>query len=393
MLLVFVISEFLLWLAFPIHPDPFVWYENESLAYQFDSECMLTLLPNRETANHVSKEDGGGVVYWKTNSRGFRGDELEESPDKRWVVYGDSNIHARFSPLEETFTKQLEGRLRSGTGKTVEVVNAGILGFGPDQNLIRFERDQGELRPDGVVFHVFADNDFGDLVRNRLFDLNAAGELVRSPHPVTPDPSLVMLQEGYAARNYLSASRTWWAVRTALFHVIAMIEGEATGEGRIEEILDLRSDEFAVYEAGGPQKSSMLDDDYDVDVALFPDSEGAQTKRRMMEAVLVKAHALATDAGIDFLVLIQPSKNDLTDGIKPSRRHFEQYADYRPDNLTRFVAEACARNGIDFVNLFDAFRQSDPEQLYLAKQDAHWNAAGQALAAKQVAMRILANGD
>jgi hypothetical protein len=98
------------------------------------------------------------------------------------MVYGDSNVQARFSSLEDTFSHRLEIGLESRLGTKVDVINAGVIGFGPDQSLLRFIKDADVYRPNVVIFHVFADNDFGDLLRNRLFELAPDGTLVETPH-------------------------------------------------------------------------------------------------------------------------------------------------------------------------------------------------------------------
>src|SRR5439155_6628510 len=72
----------------------------------------------------------------------------------------------------------------------IEVINAGVDGFGPDQSLLRFEQEVDVYQPDIVVFHIFADNDFGDIIRNRLFDVDPSGALVKTMHVRTIDHCL-----------------------------------------------------------------------------------------------------------------------------------------------------------------------------------------------------------
>ena len=134
--------------------------------------------------------NGGDTVHWQTNDASFRGRELRSNPGTRVIVYGDSNIQARFSHLDQSFPQRLERHLQASSGGDVEVINAGVVGFGPDQCLIRLSSDIDEHDPDVVVFHVFADNDFGDVVRNRLFELDANGALVRTNQRATLDQTL-----------------------------------------------------------------------------------------------------------------------------------------------------------------------------------------------------------
>ncbi len=116
--------------------------------------------------------NGGHTTRWESNSQALRGPE-PHATDLRVVVYGDSNIMARFSPWDETFTARLETALRNELDSTethkraarqVDVVNAGVDGYGPDQSYLKMRTEMASLRPDIIVLDVFADNDFGDLV-------------------------------------------------------------------------------------------------------------------------------------------------------------------------------------------------------------------------------------
>ena len=98
----------------------------------------------------------------------FRGDELAATNMTRIVVYGDSNVQAVFSTDANTFPEQLESLVSLELGRPVEVVNAGVIGYGPDHYLLRMTADLPLLQPDLVVITIFADNDLGDLLRHRL---------------------------------------------------------------------------------------------------------------------------------------------------------------------------------------------------------------------------------
>ncbi len=151
-------------------------------AFEFN-ESYLVALKKSMTKEYRGKDS----IVWHTNKDGYRGDELRQA-DARVIVYGDSNVLARFSTLEDSFPAQLGSRLSSGLGRDVEVINAGVVGFGPDQSLLKMEDEIDRVRADLVVLHIFADNDFGDLLRNRLFERDAQGRLVETAHARRPDP-------------------------------------------------------------------------------------------------------------------------------------------------------------------------------------------------------------
>jgi len=73
-----------------------------------------------------------------------------------------------------TFTRQLENALKEKGLSDVVVMNAGVQGYGPDQELRRMQRERGEARPDLIVWCLFSGNDYGDLLRNRMARIGTA---------------------------------------------------------------------------------------------------------------------------------------------------------------------------------------------------------------------------
>jgi lysophospholipase L1-like esterase len=361
--------------------------------YEFDSERIASLTPNVSKIYLRSVDGGPLFIRWETNEDGFRGPALMDSPSLRVMVYGDSNVQARFSRQEETFTGQLQRLLQGSTEGEVEVINAGVVGYGPDQSLIRLEADIDRYSPDVIVFHVFTENDFGDIVRNRLFELDDAGELVRTGHPITPDARM---------------PTTWWSRPPGELLSNSMISlfanAFARGRARSKQPHPLLEDdperfrddslrqherEFAVYRARQPRKHSMFSDHYEADIAFAPEGESAQTKRRLFAAVLKRASRVAQERSIPFLVAIQPTSRDLTTNLPNDYQALAGIPGYDRRRLDAWVAAICEEANIDFINLFDVFESTGkPEELYFPSPDPHWNEAGQLVAAQAVAKRI-----
>jgi hypothetical protein len=152
-----------------------------------DHETLYRPIPGALRESQREPQNGGERIVYRINSRGFRGDELEAQPRARVAVYGDSFIHAYYSAQEHTFAARLEHYLSERLGFPVEVVNAGVAGYGPDQELVKMQRELGELRPDLVLIAIFAGNDFGDVARNKLFRLEADGRLRRNSFTIAPE--------------------------------------------------------------------------------------------------------------------------------------------------------------------------------------------------------------
>ena len=355
-------------------------------ALQPDSVYLYGLKPGVRGKFDRTAANGGDVILWQTNAEGFRGRPLEHDPEVRVVVFGDSNIQAVFSSLEHTFVHRLETGLSRATGRDVEVINAGVVGYGPDQSLLRFREVAPSLRPDLIVIDVFADNDFGDLIRNRLFRV-VQGRLESYPHRYrVMQPGLPARLQGFA--NSLLVVR---AARHLL--KLAGVESRANPAGPVvptdpsryvSELIARIEQEQAVY-AGSAPDTLAQSDHYDLDVATDPEGSTARVKIELMEAVLHQFKVEADRMGIKVLAVIEPSAVDLTTNLLLTHRYLSgRFVNYSPERLSSVVEEICRRNAIPYLNLFPVFQPGSPDALYFRDTDNHWNDEGQRLAADTV---------
>ena len=376
--LLFLTIEFVLRL---IYPEKVI--EARS-AYRFDPETLVSLKPDIEKIFERQAINGGNIITWKTNSQGLRGPELQKNPDLRIMVYGDSNIQARFSDYKDTYPQKLKKYLSEQLKDTgIEVINAGLVGAGPDQSLLRFKRDAKKFKPDVVVFHIFSANDYGDLIKNRLFNLNPEGEVVLSGMPTKVD-SEILNREGF--KHFVSSLLIVKAVKK---FIPKQKSPELSADDWVNELLKLNKEYYAVFKNNKPGKFSHFGDYYDLDVATSPGSESSMVKIKLMHGVLLKAYNFARKNNIKFLVQIQPSAVDLTKNILFSYEDLAKFPDYKPVNLTSFIADFCHSRDIPCINLYDVYRLNNPEELYFRGANNHWNDAGQDLAAKASSLYIM----
>lgn len=416
----FIAAEVILRLVYPDKVTEVTKAVPEDSAYRFDEDVLVSLKPNMTRTYIRSQDIGGEVIHWKTNSDSFRGPELMKNPKTRIIVYGDSNIQAEFSELENTFVYKLGEYLKEQGSTGVEVVNAGVVGFGPDQSLIKFQNEVDIYKPDLVIFNIFADNDFGDIIRNRIFELDANGNLVKTKYKSAVDECLTE-KSHHDLRDFLSSLmivkaakklvRSFGGVKTnknlevkkrllsekTLFILqdrnpveLDNISDEELRSITVEELQKLADEEYLIYKASKARHFSHCDDHYDIDIALDPDQESSKTKVRTMEAVLNKAKRLADSKGINFLVLIQPSVIDMTseNGDVLGYQYLQKYPGYKRTNLTGAVKDICVKNKIPYINIYDVFLQNKPSELFFWKYDNHWNDKGQDIAAGEVASFI-----
>jgi lysophospholipase L1-like esterase len=359
--------------------------------FEPDSRLLYRLVPGAERERRLPAADGGERITYRVNRAGFRGDELEaRGRATRVVVYGDSFIQAEFSRLENTFAERLEWRLAERTGKAVEVVNAGVAGYGPDQILRKLERELDLLDPALVIVAIYAGNDFGDLVRNKLYRLDSDGSLRENEAALSPSLAANL---GLSGRESI-VKRIGREARRALARrdgreALAGISAPA----RMEAWLRQARSEWDEYAAGGdPVVRELLRDPYNADVSLTPHSDSARYKVELMDRLLGRMHDLAVAHEVPLVLVLIPHPIDVCGGHESGEVDRRLYPEYRPTALTDALASIAERRGIPYVDLFGPFEEHGARELYFRSADDHWNDFGQRVGADRVAEFLLSRG-
>lgn len=133
-----------------------------TLSVELDPERLFRLLPDP----HI------GI-----NAAGFRDPEILSlgTPPTcdRVAILGDSIVMGMAVDSAMTIAKQLSAI----SNHKVCGYNFGIQGYGPDQSLRVLEDDVIPKHPDLVVLVLYPENDFSDLIRNRMVQVSDSGEL------------------------------------------------------------------------------------------------------------------------------------------------------------------------------------------------------------------------
>jgi len=133
---------------------------------------------------HWTAEGDGWI---EINQEGYRdrSRHVEKAPGTyRVAVFGDSMTEAVQVNLNQTFTYIAEEKLQHER-QNVEVLNFGVNGYGPLQELLLFKEEGPRYRPDLVILAVFLDNDVADghpklaVGRGRTPFLSATGDATR----------------------------------------------------------------------------------------------------------------------------------------------------------------------------------------------------------------------
>lgn len=360
--------------------------------YYQDSSYMLPE-PNTIATHQRHKINGGETIHWQTNSLGIRGPELTAKKGKRIVVYGDSNIQAVFSDLDNTFCKRLEHYLNlSKESPPIQVINAGVQGFGPDQSLLKYLDEQDKLDPDIIILQLFAENDFGDIIRNKLFELSSSGELL--PHKTKNgiDPALKYYIEKEQERGTLSSIISKSKAIKYLnqkfdFDVFSYVKTNNTNKAsdELDQQLAQLDEEYLSYLGQNDKQYSQFDDSFDLDVIIYPNSPSTILKVGLLHSILRTFKKAVEKRSQKLIVMVQPSIYDLIH-FHPFKDHFPQY---KQAALSETMEKIAKEENIPTYNLFNDFITMGPTSLFFKAYDAHWNDKGQDLAAKQMANFLL----
>ena len=126
-----------------------------------DAELGWTPLPD---LNLVRRNANGDLWHIATDAEGIRGpSSWPDEEHTRLLILGDSFAFGEGVDLADRFDTIVRERVPD-----LAVVNLGVMGYGPDQELIRARPWKGQLRRgDALLLLTYHGNDFHDLARTR----------------------------------------------------------------------------------------------------------------------------------------------------------------------------------------------------------------------------------
>jgi hypothetical protein len=340
--------------------------ENLGTVIRYDDLLGWSLVPN---STLISNDAGRGLHYrMDINSIGLREEEVavpKPKGRKRVLILGDSIAFGSGVQGNERFSDLLKHELPGD----VDVVNAGVPGWGNDQELLFYERDLRRLEPDIVVLEFTANNDVvnnelrGPLIeegtkpRFRCVD----GVLTLEP----PDKPVVVATTAKArVKNVLRKSRLLLFVKRRLdmrHYKQHAQEDPSLAHAGYEA--DRHLSHWSVYDTRG---GAAIEAAWNVTGCIF--ARLAQDCREDSVRLIVFAFPLNIEVD-------KPWREDL---IRRTGSDGE-YMDYmRP---YRRMQAICEREGIEFVYPLEAFDHALAAGPLYFEHDSHPNAHAHAVAA------------
>jgi hypothetical protein len=290
------------------------------------------------------------------NSKGLRGAEVEyakPADEVRILVLGDSFTFAEQVNQEETFSQRLEDRLNADQdGKHYRVLNGGSNGWATANELIFLAKEGVRFQPDVVIVAFYVGNDVSDNFERvaSLKDAEAA------------DLELRGVDSFDGPRRFLRHSELYTAIESGVLVKLPWWPQSVNSDASVRKspkTLDDANEAWAITD-------SLLDRTRDV-----TESQGAKFLLMAIPSADVVAQRANSKQSSDDGDELDGTDDDGKPGFEDMQGSLTEIA--RRDNLTE-------------LDLLSALRKADShtkDRLYY-RQNAHWTAAGHAVAADEL---------
>jgi lysophospholipase L1-like esterase len=291
----------------------------------------------------------------EVNSKGLRGAEIEYAKppgERRVLVVGDSFTFAEQVNQNETFTQRLEDRLNAeGGGGGYRVLNAGSNGWATANEAVYLAKEGVRFKPDVVIVALYLGNDVSDNFR-RVATVQDAADA---------DLALRGADSFDGPRRLLRKSELYSWFESGVLAKLPIWQGD-----------------------GGSYSSDRKPP------RTLAEAEEAWT---ITEQLLDRMREVSESQGARFMVMVVPSATAVAQrggtAVKDDDDADEDAEDdTRPgfDDPHGQLAAITARNNLTSLDLLSPMRKADnriKERLYY-RQNAHWTAAGHAVAADEL---------
>jgi hypothetical protein len=321
-----------------------------------------------------TQEDHEFLVPVQINQHGLRDVEHDyaKAPGVfRILLLGDSFVEAMHVPLDACVARRLEEQLNdAAAGQRVEVVSAGVSGFGTASELLYFAHEGKRYQPDLVVLAFYPGND----VKNN------SPTLEDTLKPVYASDGRVERIVSEGVRENAGDARGWLA-RSAAYHYLRqllLVRHPQLAQSLAQHGL-LRAEAVRVA-----RQQDGVPLDYGVYASVLrPEWEDAWTHT---EQLLEQLRQTVADSGAQLLIAVLSTREQ----VYP--QSWEEILAAHPrmqgqrwdlDAPQRRVEGWCAAHGVPCVALAPAFRAGAArggDRLHY-QHDGHWTIAGHRLAA------------
>jgi hypothetical protein len=197
-------------------------------------------------ANTVGYMNASRPINWRINSLGLRDIEPVSSAGPTILFLGDSLVWGIDVLAEERFTERLRADLHG-----VRIVNAGIAGYGTDQEYLLLRRLWPRLEPSVVVLMFSVDSDRIDNTTNyRYFSfkpylMNAGGRWQFRGQPVPVAPQMYFYNNWFAL-HLASVRLAFFAYSSIRNHTVSVPDPTERLVSMMRDLVEARGKKFLV---------------------------------------------------------------------------------------------------------------------------------------------------
>jgi len=345
-------------------------------------------------------------TYAKVNSAGLIDQEYSlEKPEGvyRILVLGDSFAEGLRVPMDAAFHSILEEELNA-KGKRVEVINAGVAGWGSDQELLFYQEIGRQYEPDMVLLAFFPGNDimnnaialesknFGKV--RKPFFLLEDGKLVLHNQPVGSESEFAASADGATSRPQLIPEHPPLAFLLPILQHSAFYRYFVPRLRVIAPGFSLKLAQWGLIEPGSETRKAQQGPDYiplAYGVYQTPLEPAWEDAWRITEALLAQMKQEAESDGAELRVVVIPAQPQVEPAVW---QHIlqtypaMQSREWDLDQPNRKLAEILEAQQTPSLDLLPIFRAWDGPTLFFPI-DGHWNERGHRLAGEALTEWLL----
>jgi hypothetical protein len=327
------------------------------------------------------------------NSQGIRGPMYARAKSKeeyRIVILGDSFAEGYTVNFEELFSEKLKRHLIGQTERNIEVINFGVGGYSTDQELLLFNEEAKQFRPDLTIL-MFYDNDvwyntqshYGPWGRGYkpLFRLNQNNLLLTN----VPVPQPNISKESFSNRIRGILNKHSFLYRFIKYQIMHNPR--------------LMSWAISLKIVRHPKKNLIIPKEYEIYRKAYETEISAAWE--LTEALLKALKQETDDIGSDLIVFYVPPKFAVyEDDWEEMKRYYMLKDDeWSVEQVSKKLQNILDSHGINFLNPLEQMRQEAKKMLALNKDrfylkyDGHWTNKGHNLVGEILAEHILEKND
>ncbi|MDQ7782809.1 MAG: SGNH/GDSL hydrolase family protein [Desulfomonilaceae bacterium] len=345
--------------------------------YTYDPLLGWKMKPNTRRIN-VTEEFR---AIEETNSKGIRGGEYsyEKGPNEyRILILGDSFAEGYTVDFENLFSEVLKSTLNSGShGTYYEVINAGTVGYGTDQELLFYQSEGYKYDPDLVIVMFYENDVIDNVTRRENYGKFKPLFRIRDNRPVleerpVPEESRSRVPESSADHPGLSH---WLKKRSRVYSIL-------------DEGLTMLG--LTAPEASATPSTSL-------EFGPLSRERGPEIEQawKLTELLLVDLKRRVEASCADLLVFYVPSIHSVDpDSWNATRKQYGMTGDqWNPSQVESDLLRICRRHSVPCVATIALFKEraktrGESARCFYHLRDGHWNVEGHRFAGEILAHSV-----